>query len=154
MRTYEEMAKGRYSMGETGDCGVIALAIATDLSYDECHYALKRAGRKNRGATYVSQLRAAAKELGFEFKEVSFLRRENVRHALYRRGYGVKNLTLRQIQMFPEEFAEWGDRVIVHTSWHFSGMRFQEVVDWAASKAKHVKRAYQLVKIDENEIKD
>ena len=57
------VAKEHYN--EIGFCGVIAVAVAANVSVGKAQAALKRAGRKPRQGTSGLAMRAALSELGF-----------------------------------------------------------------------------------------
>jgi hypothetical protein len=63
---WDTMATASRAHNEHNDCTVKALTAATGLSYDECHHALAKQGRKPRkGCHFHTVGKRAAADLGF-----------------------------------------------------------------------------------------
>lgn len=107
---------------ERADCGVRALAVACDTTYEEADTALLMAGRKPRGKTYNNQLITAAKSLGVKltFTNTS-------------KGATVLNVA----KELPS------GRWIVHTAGHYIGVVDGVAIDWAEGTRRRIKYAFK-----------
>lgn len=116
---------------EVRDCGVRALAVATGLTYDEAHAALKKTGRKNRKTTYIGKnVEPALSALGFEMVEEKF-----------------PGKTLVTLEKDLKRYAR-GRRFFVHVRKHFVGFDGDKFVDWAKGKRNRVITCYRVKQVN------
>ena len=72
---YDELRRSSSRKGESGDCGVMSVAAATDETYDDCHMLLNMLGRPNNKGTHWNMLNKA---LAFYDKKVTNLNNDMV----------------------------------------------------------------------------
>ena len=63
--TYKTVLESSNKICETNDCGVISMSIATGKSYEECHKAFKKAGRKDRRGVGLGMIENVLQQFGF-----------------------------------------------------------------------------------------
>lgn len=137
---------------ERNDCAVMCLALLTGVEYEEAHEVFAKLGRKHRGCSHMFEVIDAFKSLGFELQldlggaGQKDLIREAVERLASEKNYNVKNLTTKQMVMFPDLFEHWGDCAIL-TSGHILAFRDGVVHDWTFSKACRVKGVYRVVRM-------
>lgn len=119
----------RLSLKETDDCAVMSLALATGISYQEAHEALKIEGRKNCQGTYAFQIEKAAQRFGFK---LVMLPKEH-------RYYKAKTIRSLQKKILAGSF-------IVASTRHFSAIVDCEVEDWANNTCKRIQIIYKIEK--------
>ena len=71
--TYRTVLESSNKFNETADCGVISMSIATGKSYEECHKAFKKAGRKDRRGVNLQMIEDVLSEFGFSNKHKACL---------------------------------------------------------------------------------
>jgi len=67
---YTSMQLTSNAYGETNDCSVIALAMATDVDYETAHSAMERNGRVDGDVAYIDSSLRAARDLGWHPTQV------------------------------------------------------------------------------------
>lgn len=126
---YQGLRTEANGFGENNDCGVKALAVATECSYADCHAALKKHGRKNGKGTFVSQMIKAANDLGFNLIKVD----------CHHRGLRALSRDLPQ----KGNFVIWVTR-------HFAGASSGKIHDWSDGRCLRIKQVFQAVPIGSN----
>lgn len=111
---------------ETGDCSVVAMALATQRSYQDCHAACALYGR--------------IKRQGFEFPPY--------RKAFLRLGFELENLKLsaRTLLALHEELPQIGVFLIV-TPRHYLCQRNGKWLDHTPRNKRRLCNVYQVIKI-------
>lgn len=155
----QEISRGNYdayraeanALGETNDCSVRAVAAACGVSYREAHTALAKCGRKRREGCYVQQIHDAVRMLGFEVVRMPMFMKDMAHHLYVRHNYKVKNITTRQMTMFPNFFGEFiglneVNGALCYTSGHVAAWADGHVHDFGASRALQVRSIYLVVK--------
>lgn len=129
MTTYKKLRMIADSHNEKNDCGVIALAAACRVSYEEAHAALSKFGRKSQDGTNMYQLHSAALSLGFKIvtEDISeFIQ------SRYPKGHQVlKSITTHHAARFPGAFQE-GEAflLLVRGGRHIAAVVDGVTVDW------------------------
>lgn len=127
---YRELSQNSRQMGETNDCGVLALAVITGAPYEHCHSILKSFGRKNRKGTFHSQMWRAFDVLGFEVKKISCP------------FPGMRSFE----RNMPKEGA-----FLIHSTRHYAGVKDGQVHDWSQGSCKRIVGVYQIFKKGEEQ---
>jgi hypothetical protein len=142
---FKSLKSSGRSLGETNDCAVIALAVVTSRSYAECHKVLADLGRKPRKGTFRYMQEQALNILGFKFvcHYTKFISSDFKKKIIdsYPETYNPKNLTVKQISMFPKAWSHY-DSLMVFTDRHVSGVKNGKVCDWAEDKSKHIQSVW------------
>ena len=128
---WDTMATASAKHGETNDCTVKALTAATGLTYDECHAALAKTGRKNRkGCHWFIQGPKAAEALGFKMRRMD------------RNEYSAKTMITaeRDRKLRTGNF-------VCQVSRHVAAVIDGEVIDWSQGKRKRIQDVYECTPI-------
>lgn len=138
-------------LNETNDCAVRSVAATTGVSYGEAHAALAAAGRKPRQGCTTMQIHHAIRSLGYRVARLAAQAHEITAELAIHKNYNVKNLTTRQITMFPEFFADhlgWSNHsgILLYTDGHVVGYAGGKVHDFGASRALRVYAIYMVLK--------
>jgi len=129
---WDAMATRSSAHGERNDCTVMALTAATGCTYDDCHAALAKAGRRNkRGCNFPSMGKAAAKTLGFLMEELDW------------RDYNAKTM----ISAEKDRKLRKGN-FVVRVRGHVAAMVDGKVVDWSQGRRHRIKNIYTFTAID------
>lgn len=115
-------------LNEDRDCGVIALSMATGVSYDKCHAMLKKHGRKNRRGTKTTTLTRAGHELGFYLKKIFI-------HPQKAKQYTMITVADGLLRDQP---------YIIFIAGHFAPFIDGKVRDWSAGTRCRVKYVYEV----------
>ena len=113
----------RDKQGETNDCAVISIAIATGKTYDEAHTALRRAGRRRRRGCSTSVMQTALWLLGFEFEKLDTWK-----------GKTPATLTL------PRK-----DNYIALTCDHALAIKFGLIKDWTDGRRHRITEVWKII---------
>ena len=140
--------------GETNDCSVIALAIATGKTYEVAHGALALRGRSFRKGVAMYQIFQALEDLGFDrekvferwtlengpdFAESSQFHQEAKR---YRRSRWANVKTVRTL---PEHLPSRGV-FLVQTASHVFCARAGEIHDWTEGRKHRVTKIHRIIR--------
>lgn len=129
---WDTMATASKAHGESNDCTVMALTAATGCSYDDCHAALRKAGRKNRrGCQFPTIGKAAAKSLGFLMEELDW------------RDYSAKTMITaeRDRRLRTGNF-------VVRVRGHVAALVDGKIVDWTAGRRHRIRNIYTFTPMD------
>ncbi len=140
--SFDELQAQSVFFNENNDCAVKAVAVVCGVSYLDALLALKKLGRKHRCGTYREQTLGAVKSFGFTPKrDLNFV--SDRIDELHARNYVVKNLTTRQLTMFPSLVGEgtW----LIFTNGHVSAIKDGIVHCWGAQRALHIKEVYSIL---------
>lgn len=139
--TYTELRQQSKEFKEKNDCGVMTIAAAGNISYEEAHTLLKAAGRKNRGYVYNHMLINIMTDLGFEIVEV------NLQKWMERYPANVRKKrqapTTSDVARWPQL---WKGTFIAFTSGHCLAIVDGENHDWSCNKALRITRLVKFVK--------
>ncbi len=129
---WDTMATASKAHGERNDCTVMALTAATGRSYDECHAALAKAGRKSRrGCNFPTIGKRAAKSLGFLMEELDYL------------DYSAKTMITAE----RDRKLSTGKYVLRVRS-HVAAMIDGKIVDWSQGRRHRIRNIYTFTAID------
>jgi hypothetical protein len=129
---WDAMAKASAAHNENHDCTVKALTAATGRTYDECHKALSKAGRRNRhGCNWPVIGKRAAQSLGFLMEELDY------------RDYSAKTMITaeRDRKLAKGNF-------VVRVRGHVAALVDGKVVDWSAGRRHRINNIYTFTAID------
>ena len=118
------------SVGEKGDCAVIALAVVTRRNYSEIHELLKKAGRRNRCGTPVPMQKKVLAQLGFALHDIT-------RHY---DGASVRSIT----PLLPDKGA-----FLIFTHKHVLAVYDGVCHDWTHESKRYVQTIYKVTDADE-----
>mgnify|MGYP003649463997 CR=1 FL=1 len=136
---YQAVIEATRAFGETNDCVVKAITLATGLPYRDVHKTLEDCGRESRRGTpeYVSN--KALKILGYKLVSVPKFDRQVI-YAGYRRkskGYSVKGL-----------IGELDNKnYLINISEHMLSAVGGEILDFTRNKKCFVDSVYEIIKI-------
>jgi hypothetical protein len=123
-KDYDALNSVSKQFNETLDCGVIALAVSCDVSYEEAHTALELAGRKKGKPTnrcmYVPAASLFNKKLVLTNK--------------------FKSRTIRTLERELDD-----GNYLVRVTGHAAGVYNGKVVDWSTGRCKRIKEIYEVV---------
>lgn len=140
-----QLKKFAQDHNEANDCSIRAFVVLTGIQYGEALKMSYDAGRKPRQGTYVWQENEMANKAGFERTELNI--QEAIDALAEKKNYKVKNLTTRQLAMFPDVFEELGwTNVRVWVNGHCLAFKDGIVHDWAGARAKRIYNAQQMTK--------
>lgn len=148
-------------LGENNDCAVKAIAVVCEVSYDEAHAALKAAGRKDRGTTHFDAIFTAVGALGKtsvanlygyskrygadQLYETTPLETRLVERLETEYSYSVKNLTTRQLTMFPDLLDGETGAYLAFTRGHVVAIKDGKVHCWGARHALRIVETVEIV---------
>jgi hypothetical protein len=128
---WDTMATASRNHGETNDCTVLALTAATGLTYDECHAALAKTGRRNRkGCTWYIQGPKAARALGFDMRRME------------KNEYRAKTMITAE-----RDRALRSGHFVCQVSRHVAAVIDGKVIDWSAGRRKIIQAVYECTPI-------
>lgn len=126
-KLYEDIKRKSSEIGETNDCGVISLTVATGEAYEDCHAALELSGRKPDNGTYDHEMKKAASILGYTLNKFEI-------------PEGVKTMKTA------EKYMPNGNYVLT-VSEHYAGMSNGKVHDWARGRSHQIQYIWKCEKI-------
>lgn len=170
-KLYSEMRKKSDAMGETNDCVVIALALATGVSYAKSHEALRLSGRPFRQGTPRHVTEKAAMRLGFKvnIKDVSAIAYCETRWgdgyygkvfteigksivASYPRAHQkLKSITTHHPRRFKSAWQAFmgAQSYMLMTTNHALAVVDGEVQDWTINRSKRVEEIWTFTRVGE-----
>jgi hypothetical protein len=131
MLTYTSLCNDpfRTRSGETNDCGVIASAVVTGLSYEETHRIMAAKGRKPRKGTRMQWIHGICNAQGFETIDIT---------AKVIAWGGRTNITVERV--LRTHLATHKVLVLQSGGHHIGGFDGERLQDWAAGRAKRITR--------------
>lgn len=141
-KTYFDLESSRVALDELNDCGVKALAIATERSYEAARKLLQKNGRKHRGATEFQVFWKSLEELGFQRRDVT----EELENLIPARSDGTRrNYTTYTPRRFPGTLP--ADKVYIITCrGHVLAASGGMVHDWSINRSLRVCGIYEVTK--------
>lgn len=128
---WDTMAKASRAHGEHNDCTVKALTAATGRTYDDCHKALAKQGRKNRrGCNFHTVGTRAAKDLGFLMETVDW------------RDYDAKTCISAERD---RKLAK--GKFVLQVRGHVAAMVDGKVIDWTEGRRHRIRAVYAFTPI-------
>jgi len=143
---YHKATEAAQKLGETNDCAVKAVSIATGTPYEQVHALMKKHGRRDCRGTYMSTTNSVLKELGVESKWEDAPRQAP---KTVKRG-GVYGLTLitetrsrYTVSTIAKALPKRG-RFILETSTHLLAFVNGRVEDWTEGRRHRVLRVIRV----------
>lgn len=125
---WDKMATASAAHGENNDCTVKALTAATGLTYDECHAALKTAGRKNRRGCHMHREGvAAATALGFHMTRLG------------PHQYNAKTMITAERDRNLKK-----GRFVLRVRGHVAALIDGKVIDWSQGRRHRINAVYAV----------
>ena len=118
------LISARRSMTETNDCVVIAVAVATGLSYQEVHKMFAKVGRTPRKCTSTWKIEVSLRLLGFSVEK-------------------LETWKGKTCKTFKQPFAQRG---IVLTAGHAAGFVGGVVRDWTSERRHRIQEVWVVSK--------
>ena len=149
MKDFEKLKKDGGVIGDRNFCGVVALAVVANKTYDDAYSILKKCGRKHGDGIWMSQFRKALDISGLKYDNMVEITK--ILNALREhKNYNVKHLTTKQlnrnIKMLERlGILEAGAKYVVTTNGHVLGCD-GEVVDWSADRALRIRSITRIDK--------
>ena len=119
----QAIKKSSAAQGETNDCTVIAVAIATGKAYDEVHNIFRRCGRKRRRGCSTWTVEKALSVLGFKVEKLE----------------KWKGKTCTSLDL-PRK-----DNYIAFTCNHALAVKFGLVKDWSAQRRNRITEVWKII---------
>ena len=143
-KLFKKLHKASKSMGDGNSCTVIAAAVLTGLSYQECFDAFEKAGRiKGKGCVLAVQ-KDALKLLGFKFVPYKL----NTIKMRYRGAHRkLKGFTTFHPIRFSYAWEGTPD-LWLDCRTHAAAYRDGKVIDWSNDKKRRFTTAYRVVPIE------
>lgn len=123
------MSQKRAAYESNRDCAVYSLMHTTGKTYDECHEALEKRGRRRNCGTHHHTLVGAGHDLGFAITK-RYLRRPGK----------AKQYTMKTIA----EGLRPSGKYIIFVYGHFAPFVDGQVKDWSAGRNHRVKFVYEV----------
>jgi hypothetical protein len=141
-KTYSDVSKDAYSLGDNNFCAPAAVAIATGREYHEVMHAMEAHGRDLRNGTPRHIIMKVLKELGFKAKSVDL--------GGIISGYPkphcnvLKNVTTHHARRFPGCF-DPEKTYIAFTRGHVLCIKGGEVQDWSVNNSLRIYKLLEVV---------
>jgi hypothetical protein len=149
--------------GEKNDCTVRAIAAVTGLPYEECHEALRLAGRNKGKGCFRNVQKAALEALGFEI--FVSLRWNDLKEFFIDRYPNPHRKNCQWVTTHhPERFAaspgwkeaaefskEPGRGLLVYVNGHVGGYKDGILHDWTKGSSKKVEQVWFVRKMGETD---
>lgn len=143
-------SKARHQLlREDHDCGVITVAMAAGISYEQAWSALNAVGRKPRRGTQLHIMVRAMDMLGFRMKEWSCKEKREFINGYPGAGKKLSNITSYHPRRYPDQF--YGKTFIMASRTHVWCVRNGFVMDWAANTNL---RVTDMFTVTQKEMKD
>jgi hypothetical protein len=139
---FDAMEEASKAFGERNDCSVKAVAVAAGVTYRVAREALRKAGRNYCRGAMQWEIHNALKSLGVEVVLDNQVIHYTIQ-TLHERNYVVKNLTTRQLTMFPSIVPV--GTFLAYTNGHVVCIKDGQVHCWGATKALRIKSMYRIV---------
>ncbi len=139
-RAFQLLEAEASSKAESRDCAVKALALATDIPYDQARAELAALGRRSRRGTLRFDLHEAIKAHGFKLVRIhpsEFIRQYPSPH------HNLQNVTTHHPERFNKVWAD-GHTYLVHPNHHVLVFRNGENLDWTKGKALRVQEIFRI----------
>lgn len=140
-------ALGEKTAGKAADCGVIALASAAGITYEEAHAALAKEGRKAGAPTANEQLKAALEGLGFIVSV--FANPSRITEDFPGIHKNLKNVTTHTPRRFKsawdKHFAADAN-LFLFSKEHVSSYNEGLLQDWAINNSRRVHEIWEITK--------
>ena len=163
-KLFERVNKRSKKWGESNDCTVKALAIATGISYEQAHGLLALRGRSYRKGTDMSSVWSAMKEIGWKATTVVDRKKIEFHDKWIDKDYGFKikqsvQDTLKKmkkhrlypaktIKTLPDYLPSRGI-FLVETSAHVLCVRAGQIHDWTKNRRHRITEIHQISRIKE-----
>lgn len=143
---YAGMEARSKAMGETNDCAVIAVAIVTGTPYERVHEIMRSHGRRKKAGVSLGPILKTLRSLGYRAPFRSQAVDQAIVEMRTQKNYRVRNLTTRQLAMFPELFRDW-ERCLVNTSSHILAMTDGKIHDFSEARTFHVTSVMDVMEL-------
>ena len=139
---FDEMEAESKLFNEKNDCSVKAVAVVCGVTYAQARFALHQAGRRPGYGALTHEIHNAVKSLGKVAKRDNSFISVCLDHLRNTKNYVVKNVTTRQLTMFPELAV--GGNWLVYTNGHVIAVKDGKVHCWGATRALRIKSVYEV----------
>ena len=161
-KLFEKVCKRSRKWGESNDCTVKALAIATGISYEQAHGLLALRGRSYRKGTHMTHVFDAMKSIGWE--KTTVIDRERIAQVDRWTTWGHKmaDSTLEQVKkmkkhrLYPAktiktlpDYLPSRGIFLVETASHVLCVRAGQIHDWTKNRRHRIKAIYRISRIKE-----
>lgn len=137
--SYNTASEISQAMGESNDCAVKAIAIATQTDYRTVHAMLKAAGRKDRKGTHFQAIKKVVGQLGFEMEQLAGQRSYSFDEVAGRYAKLVgRAVKTAKHYLIRGEF-------LVFTRGHVLAVRDGVAEDWTAERGHRVTHIFKVV---------
>ena len=130
-------------MGETKDCAVRAVSIATGVPYPEVHAYMEQKGRKDRRGTTDGVINSTLTHFGFKVAYVNYSSLMELRPKGHREV--LKNLTTHHPDRFPGVF-DPKKTYLLYARHHVLCVKGGVNHDWTRGKSRRVLSVYEVIK--------
>lgn len=140
---YEDLRRSANELGEKDDCGVKAVAVACDISYEKAHAMLKEEGRKDRNGTAFRFTERVCAKLGKKLVRIhscDFIDKYPGAHSK------LKNVTTHHPRRFNSVWKD-GKTYLFLTSGHILAVKDGVVIDWSVNNSLRVVYIYEVVDV-------
>lgn len=124
-------------VGEEMDCAVRAVAIATNISYEESRKLLNKNGRKHGGRTPFGVISKSIRELGFTVTKYSIAERIGIIKQYPGKHKGKTTITTHHPDRFPEVWKN-GKTYLLFTRGHVLCVKDGINHDWTRGRSLQV----------------
>lgn len=111
-----------FTFGDKNFCGVLAVAVAFSVPYEDAHAALELAGRKKGKATY---------------RDMYFIAADLFGKRLVKRDFRAKTLRTLEREIPKKNF-------LVRATKHAVGVAEGRLVDWSAGRCKRIVEVFEV----------
>jgi len=159
-KLFEKVKKRSRKWGESNDCTVKALAIATDISYERAHGLLALRGRCYRKGTSMSNVFSAMKELGWTATTVvdrpMVERHERWSKMDFKMTTNDKVKKMKKHRLYPAktiktlpDYLPSRGIFLVETATHVLCVRAGQIHDWTKNRRHRIKEIHRISRIKE-----
>ena len=153
-RLFTRAQKRSRKWGETNDCTVIALAIATGNPYEVAHGALALRGRSFRKGVAMYQVFQALEDLGFDREKVferwtldhgTEFTESSPSHQAAKRYRRSRWANVKTVRTLPEHLPKRGV-FLIETASHVFCARAGEVHDWTEGRKHRITNIHRIIR--------
>ncbi len=138
---FSAMESERIALGDTNDCAVKALAVATGADYKTVHALVASLGRKPRRGTNWSIIDDALRALGFERVYVAAV---HFIHQYPGTHWNLRSVTSHHPERFPEVWRD-GKTYLFDFGDHVAAVVNGVNHDWTKGRARRARRVFSIV---------
>ena len=159
-KLFEKVCKRSRKWGESNDCTVKALAIATGISYEQAHGLLALRGRSHRKGTHMSNVWTAMASIGWQKTTVVDRKKIELHDSYIRLGHKMtttdKVKKMKKHRLYPAktiktlaDYLPSRGIFLVETASHVLCVRAGQIHDWTKNRRHRITKIHNISRIKE-----